>query len=81
MQLSKSTSLTLMDVGPHKTWRKILSLRKQKTEVEPSTPEKSTITREAVIQVGDEAEGESKIDRYTMCIMKEIQITGQGIAK
>jgi hypothetical protein len=44
IQPSKSITLILMCVGPQKIERKILGLRSQKTEIKPSTPEKSINT-------------------------------------
>jgi hypothetical protein len=72
IQPRKSTALTLMGAGPQRTRRKILGLRNQKTETGPSTPEKSTTTKEIVTQAGDEAKGKAKIDHCTVCITKEI---------
>jgi hypothetical protein len=68
-----------MDVGHHKTGRKISNLRSQNPGIGLSTPKEITTTLEAATQIKDDAEAIAKRDLYIACIVKEIKIIGQGI--
>jgi hypothetical protein len=59
--------LTLVDVGPERTRRKISGLHNQKEETEPSTLGKSITTREEVTHARGEVEGEAKKDHCIVC--------------